>query len=208
MALVKVTAKWTGFTGAPGYSNFYFHPIAFGDPLPATTDKMFTRVDAFFTSILSLLPPAAKVQVQGDMPLIDPVTGDMTGFVSRASGSLRSGTGAAAGYSAASGAVVTWRTNAVIAGRRLRGRTFIVPTVNVAYGTDGTLQASTQTTLQTAANALFASDPDFTANVWARPQKERVKKDGTVVPARGGDTSPITSASIPSPVAILRSRRD
>lgn len=208
MAIVKVTAKWTGFTGAPGYSNFYFDTINLGEPTTAESDAMFTRVDAFFTGILSLLPPAAKVQVQGDMPLIDPLDGKMEGVISRAAGSLRSGTGAAGGYSAASGAVVTWRTGVVVAGRRLRGRTFLVPTVNVAYGLDGTLQPSVQTTINTAAAGIFADHATIRSLVWARPAKERVKKDGTVVPARTGDVGEITSASVPSAVAVLRSRRD
>lgn len=208
MAIVKVTAKWTGFTGAPGYSNFYFSPNDFGEPDPALTNDMFARVDQFCIDILSLLPPAAKLQVQGDLPLIDPVDGKMEGVVSRAAGSVRSGTGSAAAYSAASGAVITWRTAAVIHGRRLRGRTFIVPTVNVAYGLDGTLQATTQTTLTTAANKLFLPHAGYAAVVWSRPAKERVKKDGTVVPARTGDVGAITSASVPPVAAVLRSRRD
>lgn len=208
MALVKVTAKWTGFAGAPGYSNFYFQPVAFGTPAPATTDAMFTRVDQFCTDILTLLPPVVKLQVLGDMELIDPVTGKLENVVSRAAGTTRTGSAAAASYSSASGAVITWRTNAVIAGRRLRGRTFLVPTANIAYGLDGTLQASTITTLGTAAGKIHAAHADFTANVWARPQKERVRKDGTIAPARTGDTAPISAATVPSTIAVLRSRRD
>jgi hypothetical protein len=208
MAIVRVKLKWTGWSGAPGYSNFYFSPNAFGEPLPATVDSMFARVDQFSMDIGSMLPPAVKLQVQGDIDLIDPLNGEMEGAVAHAAGTLRSGTGANGSYSAASGAVITWRTGSVVAGRRLRGRTFVVPLIGTAFGIDGTLSGTAAATIGAAAAKIHLPHADYAAVVWARPAKERVRKDGTVVPARDGDVGDITSSNVPTLAAVLRSRRD
>jgi hypothetical protein len=61
---------------------------------------------------------------------------------------------------------VQWSTTAIVGGRRLKGRTFLAPLWNSGYDGSGTILLATQTTLQTASNALAAAG---TLVVWHRP---------------------------------------
>ena len=102
---------------------------------------------------------------------------------------------AAGNYSAPSGARIEWRTDAIVAGRRLRGRTFFVPLGAGVYDATGTLSTTTLTALTTAANN-FKSNSVFGASqgsVWSRTH---------------GIQADITSAFIPDEASVLRSRRE
>lgn len=121
-------------------------------------------------------------------------TGDLEGVDAITAPAPVTSTGSGA-YAAPSGMRFEWRTDAIVSGRRLRGRTFIVPLVTSQYETNGTISGTLITAAQTAANA-FLSAGVFTAcqpSVWSRTH---------------GVQSDITSANIPDEVAILRSRRD
>jgi len=206
--MLKITAAWSGFVGSPGYSNFYFNGPGDGFWSTDNSDACADKVEAFFSGVAGLLPPAVRVSVKGEAEIVDPVDGRLIGFHSTGSRGTVMGSAQASGYSAASGVVVTWRTNGVVANRRARGRTFLVPAANTAYDLDGTLQSNTVNTLQTAANALLAPFTEISLGVWARPHEARVNKAGTVIPARTGSWHAVTSASIPDKTAVLRSRRD
>lgn len=206
--MIKVRAKWTGFNGGPGYSNFFFRDFAAGEPTDADGNSAAVRVATFFDGVKSLLPAAVKIDVPGDIEVIEETDGKLVTVLNVAPRSQISGTAAANGYSAASGAVVTWRTGGVVAGRRVRGRTFLVPTANIAFDLDGTLQQQHIVTIKAAADALIsaAGSPDL--GVWARPAKQRINKAGEVIPARDGVWYVATSTSVPDMAAVLRSRRD
>lgn len=206
--ILRIKARWSGFTGGPGYSNFYFRDFSSGAPTDADADSAGDRVETFFGAIANLFPTAVKIRVQSDADVIEETNGEIQSVLSTGVRADVSGTAAANGYSGASGVVVTWRTGGVVAGRRVRGRTFLVPTANIAYDLDGTLQNSTITTLQNAANTLIsaAGTPDL--GVWARPTPEHQNTKGETIPARDGSWYVVTSATIPDKAAILRSRRD
>lgn len=197
--ILKVKAKWTGFSGAPGYSNFYFRDFSAGPPVVADAQAAAGKVNTFFSSVKALFPSAVKIDVQTDCEVIEETTGALVDILNISALTQQVGTAAAASYSAASGAVVTWRTSSVHRGRRVRGRTFLVPTANVAYDLDGTLQASTITTLTNAANALRDASTTPDLGIWARP---------STTGASDGAWYAVTSATIPDMVAVLRSRRD
>lgn len=209
MSILKITAAWTGFVGSPGYSNFYFGgPDASSFWTTEVADQCADKVEAFFSGVAGLLPPAVRVAVRGEAEILEPAQGKLQTFISAGARGVVMGSAQASGYSAASGVVVTWRSNGVVANRRARGRTFLVPAANGAYDLDGTLQQSTMTTLQTAANALIVPNGEVKLGVWARPHEQRVNKKGEIIPARDGSWHEITSASIPDKTAVLRSRRD
>jgi len=98
-------------------------------------------------------------------------------------------------YSAASGARIEWRTSAIVEGRRLRGRTYIVPVGTNQYEADGTLTAGCRGILQAAADSYFddAFTSDAHPSVWSRTH---------------GIMADISAAVIPDEVSVLRSRRD
>lgn len=198
--MLRVKSKWTGFAGAPGYTNFYFQNNFSTDPTDAEATSAMTAVDGFWVGVLSILPPTVTVTVQGDVEVIEETDGSLADVFPKSTLSARIGSATSAGYSAASGAVVTWRSSGVHRGRRVRGRTFLVPCANVAYQSDGTLQPSTIGTLQTAANTLVtttAPEPPF--GIWARPSSKT---------ATDGNFYEVSGATIPDIAAVLRSRRD
>lgn len=197
--MLRVVARWTGFQGSPGYSNFFFAADNDGFHTDEAADLCADKVDAFFGVAAGLFPSTFRISTLSDVDEIDPTTGELQRTFNAGARGAVAGSAAANGYSGTSGAVVTWRTSGVRNGRRVRGRTFLVPTANVAYDIDGTLQNSTLTTLNNAATGLRTVFSNFQLGIWARP---------TAPGAADGAWFPVTSASVPDMPAVLRSRRD
>lgn len=193
MAITRVTAVWSGFTGAPGYTNFFFDAFGVGDEVDLETD----RVRDFFQTVREALPNDVIVQVQQEAAIIDETTGELMGY-SQATTPPQPVVGySTAAYSAPSGACVTWNTETIARGRRLRGRTFVVPLSSGAYDAQGTLTNEAQGFLNGGANALIGDGSGPQMVIWSRPR-------GGV----GGSIGPVTSHRVADKVAILRSRRD
>jgi hypothetical protein len=97
-------------------------------------------------------------------------------------------------YAAPTGARISWETSSIVAGRRVRGKTFLVPLVATVYEADGTLAAAFRTNLQTAANNMLAALTTAGQNlvVWS-PTTSTI--------------SEVASATIPDQATVLRSRR-
>jgi len=90
--------------------------------------------------------------------------------------------------------MVRWNTDSIVGGRRLKGRTFLLPIESVNYDSAGTLVTACLNNFQTAANTLEAVGKLL---IWHRPQQGG--SDGVV--------GPVTSATVPDRVAWLRTRR-
>ena len=93
------------------------------------------------------------------------------------------------------GARVEWITGGVHRGRRVRGRTFLVPLAKSRFEGPGMLTASCVTALQTAANTLVANTD---LRIWSRPT--------STAPASGLSFL-VTTSRVPDAVSWLRSRR-
>lgn len=193
MAIHRVTTVWSGFPGAPGYSNFFFT----GDGSGGAAAESRSRVVGFFSEINDLLPSDVQFLVEGEVAVLDELTGSITGYIMAEPGAVPGSGGLAGGYSAASGAVVTWNTAGVVNGRRVRGRTFVVPLGGAAYQSDGSLSASAIGTLQAGAEELVGTGFDSGFGVWSRP--------GT---SGGGSFWEVNGYRVPDMAAVLRSRRD
>lgn len=193
MAIHRITTVWSGFQGGPGYTNFFFT----GDGSGGAAADSRAQVVAFFNGIANSLPSDVVWTVEGEAAVIDEVTGSITGYVMAEENPTPGGGGMSGGYSAASGAVVTWNTAGVVNGRRVRGRTFVVPLGGGAYQSDGTLATTTIAALQDAASALVGTLFDSGFGVWSRP--------GT---SGGGTFWEVTGFRVPDMSAVLRSRRD
>lgn len=197
--MLKVTARWDGFVGAPGYSNFFFvdsNPEASWDQ---GANASAAAVEAFFGAVKHLIPNHATITVQSDTPIVDSASGEIVGFTSSGTHTAIAGTAAAAAYSAASGGVVTWRTVGVRNGRRVRGRTFVVPLANVAYENNGSLVAGAITSFGNATGAILNMTGTAQFGIWSRPSAPG---------ATDGQWFDVMNATVPDKVAILRSRRD
>jgi len=200
--LLRVKARWSGFPGAPGYSIFHFGVGAVGDGGGSLADDAAaasagTAVTNFFSAIKAVLPGSVTVQTESDVELVESTTGELVGFASAGAQAVQVGTGPG-GFSAPSGAVVTWRTAGVRKGRRMRGRTFLVPLTSSAYDATGTLVDATRTTLNTAATALMNANTTWQLGVFGRPSGPA---------ATDGQYAKAISATVPDMAALLSSRR-
>lgn len=196
--IARVQARWTGFSGAPGFSNFFFHN--WNDVYdPQVASDVTGATYAFFNMSKALLPPVVKIDVMGDVELIDPANGKLQDVITVGMREQLVGTAVSAGYSAPTGAVVTWRTAGVKNGRRVRGRTFLVPAASSAFQNDGTLDPAAVTTLQNAATGVLNYTGAGDLAVWSRP---------SAVGATDGSFHMATGASVPDMGAVLRSRRN
>lgn len=193
MAITRITSVWSGFRGAPGYSNFFFG----GAPsAPEDAESCAQAVRNFWYGCMPVLPSSVTITTQGTADILDEETGNITEQIDFDPPSTVDGQGSAA-YSAASGAVVNWNTGAYRNGRRVRGRTFIVPCSSDAYDSNGDLTTSALTAIREGAGYLTSGSSTMPFVVWARPTS-----------SSSGSAEPVSSSTVPDMGAVLRSRRD
>lgn len=195
MALYRIKARWTGFTGSPGYSVFHFDIPTSPNPTDAQTHV--NNVREFFQDMQAYYPSSVRINVERSVEVIDQPTGQLESMLT-----VPTDPGVVSGadtgpYSAAVGACVTWDTTGIRNGRRVRGRTFVVPLGSGAYGTDGTLSGTFITQIQSA--TLRLTSGGFAFCIFARPSGPG---------ATDGDSYSVTGARIADKTAVLRSRRD
>lgn len=197
MDIYRVTARWTGFTGAPGYSAFHFASgFLDGGLLGDEAELLANRVADAFEALAPSLPSNVRINIDPEVPIIDSDTGMIQSFNTIEPPSQISGDGTG-GYAGPTGAVVTWRTDDVRGGRRIRGRTFLVPLTSQRYENDGTLTISALNDLRAFADAMIGNALEGDFGVWSRP-----------VGGSGGVFASVTNATIPDMAAVLRTRRD
>lgn len=201
-AMLRVKMRWSGFQGAPGYSIFHFRD--FGgtgewNPGPTEAAAAVARIDTFAQGILGVLPAGLTLQVQGDVEEIEDTNGSLTDIHAVTAPAARTPSHAAGPYSGPTGAVINWRTSTVRNGRRIRGRTFLVPLIGAAFENNGTLTTTAIGTITTAANALISQTGSPDLGVYARPSAPGVAD---------GQWAPAAAATIPDMAAVMRSRRD
>lgn len=193
MAITRVTAEWRGFLGAPGYSTFHFHESASG----GVVDDARQRVHSFFDGLRGTLPSSVEIDVLEEVEEYDESSGMLVGYARGTEELATIDGGNNASFAAPVGAVVHWNTNTVANGRRLRGRTFIVPMSNAAFEADGTIRGIELDMLRDAAESLSGGGFESTFCVWSRPTG-----------GGSGAVGPVISHRVPDMAAVLRSRRD
>ena len=133
------------------------------------------------------------IQTSGTCDLVNEATGAITGAAATANPAVVTGQHNGV-YAGSTGAVVRWQTAGYVSGRRVQGKTFLVPLVQ-AFDTQGSIATTALTTLTNAANGLVtAGSGDFV--VWHRPTA-----------FASGSSHPVTGALVPDLAAVLRSRR-
>lgn len=193
MAIYRVNCAWQNWPGAPGVTTFYASP----GPVQVDIDAVRT----FFNALTGLIPVGLTIQVPSSGDVIDETTGTITSAWSVAT-TPAVVTGTATGsYAGNAGAVIHWLSVGIVNGRRVRGRSFIVPITGSAYDAAGSLSTATITTLTNAANALEASS--FPMTIWSRPVTNAVPPATN----RAGSQHQVNSIRIPDLAVSLRSRR-
>lgn len=197
--MLRVKLRWTGLPGGLGYSVFHFRDFTGGTPTPADGDSAKARVNDYAFTIKGLIPPSVTLQVDSEAELIEDTNGKLVDVYGGSAPPTNGGSGSGTqGYSAPAGAVISWSTAGIRNGRRIRGRTFVVPLAGDAYENNGTLAPSALMVLGLAADTLRnpSGTPDL--GVYARP---------TAPGANDGEWSVVTGHRIPDMAAVLRSRR-
>ena len=199
-SIARVKLRWDGFAGGPGLSVFHFKPVAANVDLAVLSDQAVERIAVWGGAVAPLLPYQCGVQALSEVEILDEATGQLQ-EVRTAPAKPRSITTATASdnYAMAVGAVVSWRTGGVRNGRRVRGRTFIVPLNGTQFENNGTLRATAITTISNNSDEMYADTFGIALGIYARPSAPG---------ASDGAWHRVTSHSIPDMGAVLRSRRD
>lgn len=195
MGTLEYRVNWSG-TAVTGPGTSVFHGrIATASTAGAAAQDFADRVRLFFGEVRGLIPTGVSWDFPGEVTELDTTTGVLEDVHAITPPSATTSSGAAGNHSRPSGARIDWLTSSITAGRRLRGRTFLVPLYSAGYDTTGTIASTTLTTLNTAAAnyidaGVFA---DCQPAVWSRTH---------------GVLADIVSKSITDRATVLRSRRD
>lgn len=187
MAIQRLRCEWTGDgVEGPGLTTFFAEADG--------TVAIAVGATGFFDAIKQLLPAGTTVRVPNGGDVLDETTGALVGTWGTSSSTQISSITAGA-FAGGVGARVVWETDAIRGGRRVRGATFVVPLRTAYYGTDGSLESTAITAMETAIAAMLVQVPTQ-MRVWSRP---RVGLVGAGVQVARG--------RVPDRVSWLRSRR-
>lgn len=184
--IAKVQVEWAGIAGMPGFTTFYCDA---GDTIPRD------ELEDFFFAFRGAVPTGLSWTIPSSGDIFADNSGTLVGSWSQGSPVVVSSNAVDVEWAGGTGAVINWATGGIAAGRRVRGRTFMVP-INTANYDNGHLTSSFRSGAVTAAAALVSAAGDR-LRVWHRP-----------VGGSGGSSHAITAASVPDLAAVLRSRRD
>jgi hypothetical protein len=199
--ILRVKINWTGFTGAPGYSNLHFEQVADDPMTQSEVNEAITMTQTWIATFRAGMPPDCITAVDGSVVELDENYGTVQAFWNGTPAAAAAGTGPGS-YAAGSGACVNWSTDGVWNGRRVRGRTFIVPLGSYGMSSTGNLDDGKLTTWRAATQTFINGGSFVRLVVWKRP---------TVVlgePLPDGGAYDVTSFTINDKAAQLRSRRD
>lgn len=198
--MYKVRSLWSGFAGAPGFTNHFFGTT---DPLLAGASQAVADVRAFWVALQSNMPDDVQINVEQNVQIIEDSTGLVEDELTATAVAAVNPT-ATTGYAAPVGASIEWRTSDFVGGRRVKGRTYVVPLLASAFETDGSLSSTTLSSVQAAAAGLIAAPSQLV--VWQRPRAASVGPPP--VSARVGSLHLVAAAGVSDRAAVLRSRRD
>lgn len=168
---------------------------------PADPTLLNGVVRTYFNTIRSSCPVTLSWGWESELAFFDDSDGEIIGYSAATPGAAVTGDQSTA-YPAPAGAAVTWNTSTVVRGRRLKGRSFIVPMAQAAFDSSGTLSSATVTNHLAAGAALIAGAAALSSPlvVWSRPGPEEDPFPGT--------HGVVTGVTVRDKVAVLRSRRD
>lgn len=185
--IARIRVTLSGLQGLPGVSTFYAL-----DPVTAVP-----ALRTFWAAVALKMPIAIRIQVEATGDLIDESTGKAVGSWSTTGVAVVSG-GVSGAYAAPVGYAINWLTGVFIEGRKVRGRSFLVPIIGSSFESDGTPVFAHADGMRAAGDTMIGTVP---ANflVYHRETAEGAA-DGTGVA--------MTSSVVNDKAAVLRSRRD
>lgn len=178
--VMEVRTEWDGTTGGTGVTVMHF-----ADTTPV--DGILAAVRTFWASLASLLPNEVTVRVQSEVRSLNVATGVLTDVETGPAQAAVAGTYTGV-YAMPAGLRIDWETGQIVAGRRVTGRTYVVPAGGLEQ--DGTPSAAAITQINNAATALLGATPLV---VWSRTHGVQVS---------------VQQALVANKAAVLRGRRD
>ena len=191
--------EWRGLPGGTGLSQFAFN---YGTDSGAAAAS--SAVSSAFNYWATLVPNDITIQPLQEVLVFDEVTGVLTDVRNVTPWAAKTGAWGTNDFAWGTGCWVNWGTGLVTGGRRLAGRTFIVP-IGAGNFNNGILTSAAVTTMTNGAQAIVTanqSNSDGSIMVWGRPRKA-----SATAAARGGVAAPITSFKTPTKIGGLRGRR-
>lgn len=187
LSRVQIALGGPDLTGA-GVMTLYFDATTQAVPNVAAIKSALSAAAIIFPTALQFtVPNSGDIIHAADGLLVGSWTGSGGGTV---------GGGGGGSAPQGVGACIGWSTDAIVKGRRLRGRTFLVPMSQGVFDGNGLPTGQVTSSGTTLANALIASGP---LTIWHRP----TTKGGT-----DGSGGHVTSARVRQHGAFLGSRRD
>lgn len=181
-------AVWSVPGGGTGYSVLHFTTAG----TAAAAQIIADNVRAYFESIKGLFPDDVSISYESEVLDLDDA-GTLLAVWAVTPPSTTVGINAAV-YSRAAGARVDWGTDTIVNGRRLAGRTYLVPLASVCFTTTGLLTTVNQAEIVTKSQAFItATGLNRPLRVWSRTH---------------ATSATASKASAPFQGAILRGRRD
>lgn len=182
--------------GSPGVITIYTRTTA--PENSASAQLTVDRLKDAFTAGSNLFPNSLTMSSESFVDSIDPATGLITASYPVTPWSLSGNVSGGQYLPTATQLCITWKTDDVVAGRRVRGRTFLGPLATSLNQGDGTpTSAAITTALALGAAWIDAGTTDVEAVVWKRPKGSTPGSDHV-----------ITSYSVRDVFSVLRSRRD
>lgn len=199
MPLFRVRTVFTGVAGTPWYSNIFYDAAA-GYQGPDAS----AAVNAFWTSLRPLISNLITIDVEDQVAVIEPATGQITDYQTAVrapyNGTLNEGIAPAA-----SQGLITLRTGVYRSGRPVIGKCFVPGLGRTQYDVYGRLLGTAVTSISTAANTLRTNTAGGYIANWAVYSRPRRGQLGTPIP---GLVCPVSSVTVSSKPGVLRSRRD
>jgi hypothetical protein len=195
IARIRVTWSGTPVVG-PGVSTFYL-----GDSVSAGWPAALVTL---YTAMKNYVPTGVTWTIPNVVDILESTTGELSSANTPGGGGSVLSSGGAVDYKPGVGGRLRWGTSGVVGGRRVTGTTFLVPMTSQETP-NGVIQGTTVANLQTAMAAYYGSTT-FNPVVYSRHLPARVV-GGVSYPERMGSVHDITSASVPSAITWLRSRR-
>lgn len=199
----RVRVVFDGFKGGPGVATHYFSV----DGSTSWADQKQPIADGIigaYATIQELFPAAMTITVQDEIDILEEEDGEIVTTVVVDGGTLNgSGTG---GFGPiAAGMAVTWLTAGVVAGRHVKGRTYLVPMDVSTVQVDGSPTSEALDACAEYGSTLIAVDGgNADLVVWSRPRRAVI--DGPITTV--GSHHKVLSADVADKFAVLRSRRD
>lgn len=192
MPVQQYQVFWTVPGAGPSVTTFHFQNVD-STRAAATADL----VSDWFNSQQNYIPEDVLWEFGDEFAVLDTATGALTATIPvtppAGSGGLVTG-----GWAAGAGYRIDWLTPFVREGRRVRGRTFMVPAGGNQFGADGQVSGSLRTAVTSASaaflNGLVANTTPLA--VYCRPR-----------PGLPGQAYEPTSLQVPPLAATLRGRK-